>query len=67
MEQLNQAVQDYLVNKEEAAKRIAFHQALVTSGLVRQIKKPSGEQTVKRQLIQVQGEPISRTIVEERR
>lgn len=40
LQQLNQAVQDYLVKKEEAAKRIAFHQALASSGLVRQIKKP---------------------------
>ena len=65
LQQLNQAVQDRLVNQEET-KQVAFHQALITSGLVKQIKKPSYNRPLK-QLIQVEGEPISRTIIEERR
>ena len=67
LQQLNQAVQDYLINQEEAAKRAAFHQALVTSGLVRQIKKSSYKRLIKQQLVQLEGQPISETIVEERR
>jgi ferredoxin-NADP reductase len=59
----NQAVQEHLVNQEKNAKRVTFHQALVTAGFVKQIKKRPPEQ----QLIQVEGEPISRTIVEKRR
>ena len=67
LQQLNQAVQDYLINQEEAAKRAAVHQALVTSGLVRQIKKSSYKRLIKQQLVQLEGQPISETIVEERR
>ncbi len=66
LQQLNQAIQDHLANQEETAKRVAFHQALVTAGLVKQIKKPSYKRPLEKQLIQVEGEPISRTIVEER-
>ena len=67
LQQLNQSVQDYLADQEEAAKRAAFHQALVTSGLVRQIKKSSYKRLIKQQLVQLEGQPISETIVEERR
>lgn len=67
LQQLNQAVQDYLTNQEEAAKRVAFHQALVASGLVRQIKQSSSKRLIKQQLVQLEGQPISETIVEERR
>jgi hypothetical protein len=66
LQQLNQAVQDHLVNQEETDKRVAFYQALVTSGLVKQIKKPSYKRPLEK-LIEVEGEPVSRTIVEERR
>jgi hypothetical protein len=66
LQQLNHAIQDRLINKEEAAKQVAFHQALIDSGLVRDTKKTSSQATVRR-LIQVQGEPISKTIIEERR
>ncbi|GET44088.1 hypothetical protein [Microseira wollei] len=68
LQQLNQAIQDYLTLKEDAAKRMgAFHQALLTSGLVRQIKKPSQERLNQRRLIHVEGKPVSETIIEERR
>jgi hypothetical protein len=66
LQQLNHAVQDRLIKKEEAAKPGALHQALIDSGLVRHTKKNT-PQAIVRQLIQVQGEPISQTIVEERR
>ena len=67
LQQLNGAIQDYLALKEDAAKRVAFHQALLTSGLVRQINKPSQERLTQRRLIQVEGKPVSETIIEERR
>jgi hypothetical protein len=66
LQQLNHAVQDRLINKEETTKQVAFHQALIDSRLVRHTKKISS-QTIVRRLIQVKGEPISKTIVEERR
>lgn len=66
LQQLNYAVQDHLINKQEAAKQIVFHQALIDSGLVRHIKKNS-PQPILRRLIQIQDEPISETIVGERR
>ncbi len=65
LRQLNYAVQERLINKEQAAKQVAFHQALVDSGLVQQIKTISHQSRV-RQPIQVQGKPISETIIEER-
>ncbi len=67
LQQLNQAVQDYLANQEEVAKRATFHQALVASELVRQIKKSSYKKLIKQQLVHLEGQPISKTIVEERR
>ena len=67
LRQLNVAVQSYLAGKEAAAKQAAFHQSLVASGLVRQIKLPTFELRTRQQLIQVQGEPVSQTIIEERR
>jgi hypothetical protein len=67
LQQLNHAVQNCLSNKKEAAaKQVDFHQALIDSGLVRHSEKTSSQATVRR-LIQVQGEPISNTIVGERR
>jgi hypothetical protein len=66
LQQLSHAVQDCLINKEETAKPDAFHQALIDSGLVRHTKKNT-PQAIVRRLIQVQGDPISQTIVEERR
>lgn len=67
LQQLSQVIQTYLKNDEVTAKRAAFHQALVGSGLVRQIKNPNFEGRTHQRLIQVQGEPISQTIVGERR
>ncbi|WP_009630773.1 hypothetical protein [Synechocystis sp. PCC 7509] len=65
LQQLNYAVQERLTNKEHTAKQVDFHQALVNSGLVQQIKKSSNHPIV-RQPIEVQGKPISETIIEER-
>ena len=68
LQKLNQAVQKYLTHPErEAVNQAAFHQALLTSGLVQQLKRPSQGQGPERQLIEVQGKPVSETIIAERR
>ncbi len=66
LQQLQQVVEDYLTN-QETAKRVTFHQALLDSGLVRQIKQPPYQYSTAHQPLQIQGEPISRTMIEERR
>ncbi|MEX0270670.1 hypothetical protein AB3R30_16120 [Leptolyngbyaceae cyanobacterium UHCC 1019] len=67
LEQLSQAIQSYLIDRETAAKRAIFHQALVETGLVRQIKHPTVQQRTRPSLIQIQGESVSQTIIAERR
>lgn len=67
LQQLSQVIQRYLKDDKVTAKRAAFHQALVGSGLVRQIKNPNFEGRTHQRLIQIQDEPISQTIVGERR
>jgi hypothetical protein len=66
LEQLGQAVQNCLADRQPAAKRVAFHQALIASGSVQQIKNPSFEQRTYQQLIESQDKPVSQTIIEER-
>jgi hypothetical protein len=66
LQQLNQAIQHYLADTETAAQRVVFHQALVGSGLVRQIKTPAFESRTRQHLIQVQGKSVSQTIIEDR-
>jgi hypothetical protein len=66
LEQLSQVLQQRLKVGEASAQRVAFHRSLVDSGLVRQIKKPTFERRGEQCLIQVQGEPVSQTIIEER-
>jgi hypothetical protein len=64
---LQRALEEIL-NQHEATKKMkAFHQALLTSGLVKTIKKPRRTSTGERELIRVQGKPVSETIIEERR
>ena len=67
LQHLSQEIQGYLSYRETVTKRVAFHQALVESGLVRKIKKPTFAQKTDKQPIQIQGEPASQTIIEERR
>ena len=67
LRQVQQAVQARLAPQEQAKKRRAFYHALRASGLVRQIKAQSASNSDQRQLAQVQGPPISQTIIEERR
>ena len=67
LRQLDQAVQARLTPQEVTQKREAFHQALLASGLVKQIKLAHRKQDIQRFLIEVQDKPISETILEERR
>lgn len=67
LQQLNQAIQRYLADKAETAKRATFHKALLTSGLVKQLKQSSCTRQTERRLVQVQGKLVSETIIEERR
>jgi hypothetical protein len=67
LRQLNQTIQKYLANKETTDKQVAFHQDLIDSGLVKQIKYTNYEPIAERGLIKVQGKPVSETIIEERR
>jgi hypothetical protein len=67
LQQLNQTVKKYLDAQEKNHKQAAFHQALVDAGLVKQIKHPYYAPITERQLIHVQGKPVSETIIEERR
>jgi hypothetical protein len=67
LRQLNQAIEKRLSPQEETRKREAFRQALLASGLVKEIKPPRRTEISERQLIEVQGQPVSKTIIEERR
>ena len=67
LQQLNQAIQRYLADKQETAQRTTFHQSLLAFGLVKQLKQHPYSQQPERRLIQVQGKPVSETIIEERR
>ena len=67
LQQLNQIVQKHLTAKEEAVQQTSFHNALLTSGLVKQLKQPFYSRQSQRQLIQIQGKPVSETMIEERR
>jgi hypothetical protein len=60
-------MQEQLMPQTQAHKRQAFYWALLASGLVRQIKTPLAINISERRLVQVQGKPVSQTIIEERR
>lgn len=65
LQQLHQAIQECLEVK--ATQKSTFHQALLTSGLVKEIKQPFNSRNNQRKLIEVQGKPVSETIIEQRR
>jgi hypothetical protein len=66
LHQVQEAVQDRLASSEEERKRARFHRALLASGLVREIK-PGPTGAVPEQPVPVTGEPLSETIIRERR
>ncbi len=65
--QLCEMLHALMVPAEEEAKRQALHQALRAAGLVTQIRQPRATDTPHRRRIEVQGKPVSETIIEERR
>lgn len=67
LQHLHQVIQTHLAARKQAIQRTTFHQALLTSGLVKQLKQPFSNQATERRLIEVQGKPVSETIIEERR
>lgn len=67
LHQLNQVIQTYLDDQKQATQQTKFHQALLTSGLVKQLKYHSSTRKNEWQLINVQGKPVSETMIEERR
>lgn len=67
LQELDEVVQHYLYEKSENVQQSNFHQSLLSSGLVKQIKKPRYRQIEPQHLMQVQGQPLSETIIEERR
>lgn len=64
---LEQAVRERRAATDEARKKEAFHQALLASGLVKRIARRTEPDRSERHLIEVQGEPVSETIIRERR
>ena len=57
-----------LLKAQDAADKLeVFHQALLSKGLVKEVKKPPVPNTTDRQLIEVKGKPVSQTIIEERK
>ena len=67
LHQLDRTIQKHLAKRQDTVKQAAFHQALIDSGLVKQIKHPAYDDISDRQLISVKGKPVSETIIEERR
>lgn len=67
LRQVSRAVRDQLSTREEAQQHQKLHRALIASGLVRQIKEPASGPGPERRLVQVTGEPVSQTILNERR
>ncbi|MEH1831976.1 MAG: hypothetical protein V7L29_07865 [Nostoc sp.] len=67
LHQLDRAVKQRLIVKTQTPEQTAFEQALLESGLVKQIKQPTYRHVHREELIEVQGKPLSETIIEERR
>ena len=61
---VNQILADALADGAE--KEETYHRALLESGLVKQIARRTEPDTSDRRLIEVQGEPVSETIIRER-
>lgn len=67
LEQVSQAVRARLGDTDARMPRQVFHESLLASGLVRQIKPPRFRHPVARRLAEVEGKPVSETLIEERR
>ena len=65
--QLRKMLDTMMVPAGEEDKHKALHQALRAAGLVTQVRQPRATDTPHRRRIEVQGKPVSETIIEERR
>ncbi len=55
------------IGEGETTEKSAFHQSLLSSGLIKQIRQPQYRQIDPQQLIHLQEQPLSETITEEGR
>jgi hypothetical protein len=67
LQKLSQAINVRLKRVDESNKLAGFYSSLLTSGLVSQIKPTYSHQEPRLSLISIQGNPISQTIIEDRR
>jgi hypothetical protein len=67
LRQVRQAVDVQIEEQSKGSGREAFHRALLSSGLVKEIKAPPLRADEERPLVPIQGKPLSETIIEERR
>jgi len=67
LRQVKQAIDARLVEEQETTARETFHRALLTSGLVNELKPARTGADRDRPLVPIQGRPLSETILEERR
>jgi hypothetical protein len=66
LQKLQQSIQSRLT-QHQTAPQADFLQTLLASGLTQRIKYPNSHQSIERRLVEVQGKPLSETILEERR
>lgn len=67
LQQLEGVLRERLSPASEAEKQAAFHQAMLAAGLISRIKPPRTAENAERPIFEVQGEPLSETILRERR
>lgn len=67
LEQLQEVIQGRLAPNGESTAIERFQKALLASGLVKEIKRPSREPGDRPPPVPFKGKPISETIIEERR
>ncbi|MCY7408043.1 MAG: hypothetical protein LH631_11900 [Alkalinema sp. CAN_BIN05] len=67
LQKLSQAIKVRLSTVDESDKLAGFYSSLLTSGLVSHIKPICSQQQPRLSLIEIQGNPISQTIIEDRR
>ena len=53
--------------RSDEEKQKAFHEAMLAAGLITRIKPPRTAENTNRPIFEVQGEPLSATIIRERR
>ena len=67
LQKLSQAIKVRLNTVDESDKLAGFYSSLLTSGLVSHVKPIYSKQQPRLSLIAIQGNPISQTIIEDRR